>query len=161
MYKKDEPFWRTKSLSEMTRTEWESLCDGCGRCCLVKLEDEDTDEVSYTNVACRLLDEHTCQCSDYVNRTACVPDCLALTSDKLSTINWLPPTCAYRLVDEGRDLFWWHPLVSGDLQSVHAAGISVRGRTVSENQVSQDDIADLIVPWPLYEYRVLDDDEPD
>lgn len=161
MYKNNEPFWRNKSLSDMTQAEWESLCDGCGRCCLLKLQDDDTEEVSYTNVACKLLDGHTCQCSDYANRTSRVPDCLALTSDRLCDIDWLPPTCAYRLIDEGRDLYWWHPLVSGDAQSVHAAGVSVRGRTVSENDVTKDDLFDTIVAWPLYDYRDDGLSEPD
>ncbi len=161
MYKKDEPFWRTKSLSQMTQAEWESLCDGCGRCCLVKLEDEDTDEVAYTNVACRLFDDNTCRCIDYANRTSKVSDCLALTSDKLAEISWLPPTCAYRLIDEGRELYWWHPLVSGDLQTVHVAGVSVRGRTVSEQAVTQDELFDSVVPWPLYEYSADESSEPD
>jgi uncharacterized protein len=143
------PFWKTKSLAEMSRAEWESLCDGCARCCLMKLEDEDTAELWYTNVACALLDSKSCRCSDYANRSTLMPDCVTLTLDELERISWLPPTCAYRLVDEGRDLYWWHPLVSGDPESVHAAGISVRGRTVREQDVPEHFLEDHIVDWPL------------
>ena len=142
------PFWRSKTLGEMSRAEWESLCDGCGRCCLHKLRNEDTQELIWTDVACRLLDTSTCQCSDYANRKARVPDCVKLTPKKLATIDWLPPSCAYRLVAEGRDLYWWHPLVSGDPETVHAAGISVRGRVVSEGSVPEADVEERIVAWP-------------
>src|ERR1700710_2060199 len=106
------PFWKTTPLEQMTLAEWESLCDGCGRCCLHKLRDEDTDELSFTNVACRLLDLNTCQCRNYERRRDQVPDCVSLTPRALREIDWLPPSCAYRLIAEGRDLFWWHPLVS-------------------------------------------------
>ena len=140
------PFWRRKTLSEMSDAEWESLCDGCGRCCLVKLEDADSGAIDYTNVACRLLDQKTCRCKHYAKRTAIVDDCAVLTAATLPSLSWLPPTCAYRLLDEGHDLYWWHPLVSGDLDTVHAAGISVRGRTVGENQAG--DYEDHIVTWP-------------
>jgi uncharacterized cysteine cluster protein YcgN (CxxCxxCC family) len=142
------PFWRTKSLAEMTPAEWESLCDGCGRCCLNKLEYEDTGEIEWTDVACRLFDDATCRCRDYPNRHDRVPDCLALTAENVSALSWLPPTCAYRLVAEGSDLYWWHPLVSGDPASVHAAGISVRGRTVSEAVVPIEDLEEHVVKWP-------------
>jgi hypothetical protein len=142
------PFWRTKTLAELTAAEWESLCDGCGRCCLNKLEYEDTGEIAWTDVACRLLDEESCRCRDYKNRHARVPDCLALTAENVPRLNWLPPTCGYRLVAEGRDLYWWHPLVSGDPETVHAAGISVRGRTVSETVVPVDDFEEHLVAWP-------------
>src|SRR5215813_10617815 len=125
----DTPFWRRKSLAEMTDSEWESLCDGCGRCCLVKLEDADDPSRTYfTDVGCRLLDSKTCRCRDYPNRTAKVKDCVRLTPRNIKRIVWLPPSCAYRLLAEGRDLYWWHPLVSGDPESVHHARISVRGR---------------------------------
>ena len=140
------PFWRSKALAEMTAAEWESLCDGCGRCCLVKLEDADSGDVDYTNVACRLLDQQACRCKHYTMRTAIVDDCAVLTADAVPTLSWLPPTCAYRLLDEGAELYWWHPLVSGDPDTVHVAGISVRGRTVSENQAG--DYVDHIVTWP-------------
>jgi uncharacterized cysteine cluster protein YcgN (CxxCxxCC family) len=145
-----EPFWRTKSLAEMTDAEWESLCDGCGRCCLNKLEEEDTGRIFFTDVACRLLDDHSCRCRDYPNRADQVPDCVRLTAANVAAIAWLPPTCAYRLVAQGRDLYWWHPLVSGDPDTVHAAGVSVRGRvSASEADVSDDELEDHLVNWPL------------
>ncbi len=140
------PFWREKPLGAMTRAEWESLCDGCGRCCLHKLRDDDTDAIAFTNIACRLLDAQACRCKDYANRRKRVPDCVRLTPTRVAAIDWLPPTCAYRLVAEGRDLAWWHPLVSGRAESVHEAGISVRGRTVSEREAG--DFQDHVVAWP-------------
>jgi hypothetical protein len=130
----------------MTRAEWESLCDGCGRCCLHKLRHEDTNEVSFTNVACRLLDTESCRCTDYVHRTKRVPDCVTLTPAEVREIDWLPPTCAYRLLAEEKPLAWWHPLVSGDPETVHRAGISVRGRCVSERQAGP--LEHHIVDWP-------------
>jgi uncharacterized protein len=126
------PFWRAKTLEELNSTEWEQLCDGCGRCCLVKLEDEDTGAVHLTRLACRLLDTGSCRCSNYDNRHALMPDCVAIDPGKVRTLTWLPPTCGYRLIGEGRDLYWWHPLVSGDPNTVHEAGVSVRGWAVSE-----------------------------
>jgi uncharacterized protein len=133
-----EPFWKTKSLEEMSASEWESLCDGCGKCCLSKLEDEDTGDIYFTSVGCRLFDAGTCRCRDYPNRLAVVQDCVGLTPANVRTIAWLPGTCAYRLVAEGRDLFDWHPLVSGDPDSVHRAGISMRGRvTASEAEMGE------------------------
>jgi uncharacterized cysteine cluster protein YcgN (CxxCxxCC family) len=124
----DEPFWKTKSLAEMTPGEWESLCDGCGKCCLCKLEDIDTGEIHWTSVACRLFDPALCRCRDYAHRQEKVPDCIRLSPENVGTISWLPSTCAYRVLAEGGELAWWHPLVSGDPRSVHRAGISVRGR---------------------------------
>lgn len=143
-----EPFWRTKRLAEMDAAEWESLCDGCARCCLNKLEEEDTGEVFWTNVACRLLDGETCRCRDYDRRFAEVADCLSLTPDSVAALTWLPPTCGYRLVAEGRDLYWWHPLVSGDPETVHQAGISVRGRSISEEGIAVEELEAFIVDWP-------------
>ncbi|ESR22774.1 YcgN family cysteine cluster protein [Lutibaculum baratangense] len=143
------PFWKTKRLGDMTRAEWESLCDGCGRCCLLKLEDEDTGEIYATDVACRLLDEGTCRCTDYENRQAVIPSCVKLTPQRLDELSWLPPSCAYRRLQEGADLPWWHPLVSGTAESVHLAGMSVRGRTVREADVPEEDLEDRIVDWPL------------
>ncbi len=142
------PFWRAKSLAEMTPQEWESLCDGCGRCCLNKLEYEDTGQIEWTDVACRLFDDKTCRCRDYPHRHDVVPDCLALTPQNVPTLSWLPMSCAYRLVAEGRDLYWWHPLVSGDPETVHTAGVSARGRTVSERRVKLEDFEDHVVAWP-------------
>lgn len=144
-----EPFWKHKSLTDMTRDEWESLCDGCGRCCLHKLEDVDTGKVHYTRVACRLLDLQSCRCRDYARRTARVPDCEVLSPDRLASLAWLPATCAYRLVAEGADLPSWHPLVSGDPDSVHKAGISVRAMAVSEIEV--DDLEEYLLERSLAE----------
>ncbi len=140
------PFWKRKSLKEMDLDEWDSLCDGCARCCLHKLEEEDTGEIYYTNVACSLLNVASCRCKDYVNRTLLINDCVELTATNLSGLKWLPPTCAYRLLYEGKDLYWWHPLVSGDPATVHTAGISVRGRAVPEEDAA--DLEDHIVDWP-------------
>jgi uncharacterized cysteine cluster protein YcgN (CxxCxxCC family) len=131
----DSPFWKQKTLEQMTSEEWESLCDGCGRCCLIKLEDEDTGEIVHTRAACKLLNLHSCRCMDYAGRFGKVPDCVSLTPEGARDLNWLPETCAYRLVARGEDLAWWHPLVSGDADTVHQAGVSVRGIAVSEKRV--------------------------
>lgn len=145
------PFWKRKSLEQMTKSEWESVCDGCGKCCLVKLEDADDSARTYfTAVGCRLLDGDTCSCRNYANRTAEVHDCVRLTPRNIKKIVWLPPTCGYRLLAQGKDLYWWHPLVSGDPETVHQAGISVRGRVqASEEDVPDDQLEDWIVSWPL------------
>jgi hypothetical protein len=143
-----EPFWRTVPMEKMSAEQWESLCDGCARCCLNKLQYEDTGEIAWTDVACRLLDGDTCRCGDYAHRHSQVADCVALTPESVRTLPWLPPTCGYRLVAEGRDLYWWHPLVSGDPETVHAAGISVRGRTVSEAGMPVEGLDDHVVLWP-------------
>jgi len=150
MVNDEVPFWKRKSLEKMTDSEWESLCDGCGRCCLVKLEDaDDAARTYFTDVGCRLLDGDTCRCQDYPHRTKKVPDCVRLTPRNVRKIVWLPPTCGYRLVAEERDLYWWHPLVSGDPQSVHAAGVSVRARVFSdEDALPEDKLSDHIVAWP-------------
>ena len=139
------PFWKAKALSELTPAEWESLCDGCGKCCLNKLINDD-DDLFFTDVACRLLDLETCQCRNYSERRKHVPDCQVLTADNILEIKWLPSTCAYRLLAEGGELPGWHPLVSGDPESVHKAGISVRGRCFSEDDVL--DLENRIVEWP-------------
>jgi uncharacterized protein len=146
----EAPFWRRKSLADMSEAEWESLCDGCGRCCLAKLEDEDTGRIYFTDVGCRLLDGDSCRCRNYADRTREVDDCVQLRPDNVGKITWLPPTCAYRLLSEGKDLYWWHPLVSGDPASVHAAGVSVRGRVgASEEDVPDAELEDRIVTWPV------------
>lgn len=143
------PFWKTKRLSEMSAAEWESLCDGCGRCCLNKLIEEGTNRTVFTDVACQLLDQESCRCTDYKNRARKVKDCVQLTPRNLRRIRWLPPTCGYRLVAEGRDLYWWHPLVSGTAETVHTAGVSVRGRVgASETQVPDSELEKWIVSWP-------------
>jgi uncharacterized cysteine cluster protein YcgN (CxxCxxCC family) len=141
------PFWNTKTLEEMTPEEWESLCDGCGRCCLHKLEDIDTGMYFYTNVACRLLDQETCRCKDYPHRISLVKDCLVLSPAGREHYHWLPTTCAYRRLANGMDLEWWHPLVSGNPVTVHQAGFSVRSRTVSENDVCKEQLEDHIISW--------------
>ncbi|SDJ67794.1 hypothetical protein SAMN05216212_0664 [Microbulbifer yueqingensis] len=142
-----QPFWQRKTLAEMSDSEWESLCDGCGRCCLHRLEDADTGEIHTTNVACRLLDTHSCRCSDYPNRKREVPDCIQLRVSDLADFHWLPRTCAYRALSEGRSLEDWHPLVSGRAESVHEAGISVQDCVVSEDLVHPDDFEEHIVTW--------------
>ena len=141
------PFWKTKSLSDMSRAEWESLCDSCGRCCLNKLEDEDTGRYLYTRAACKLLDLQTCRCTDYANRQAKVPDCVALTPENVGSLGWLPATCAYRLLDEGKSLPWWHPLVSGRAETVAEAGITVAGEAYSEEGITVDELVDHL--WRL------------
>ena len=143
-------FWETTPLTEMTDREWEALCDGCGKCCLNKLEDEDTEEVALTCVACRLLDDATCRCSHYENRHAFVPDCIVLRPDNLDThAYWMPATCAYRLLAEGRGLPDWHPLVSGDPGSVARAGIAMRNCTVPEYEVEEDELPDHMLEGML------------
>jgi uncharacterized cysteine cluster protein YcgN (CxxCxxCC family) len=140
-------YWKTKPLAEMTPEEWESLCDGCGRCCLHKLQDEDSGLMFYTNVVCRLLDPECCRCSNYAQRTNLVHDCLSLAPDRAARFEWLPLSCAYRRLANGLSLEWWHPLVSGDPETIHEAGISVRGRTVPESTVAREDLEDHIIHW--------------
>jgi uncharacterized cysteine cluster protein YcgN (CxxCxxCC family) len=135
-----QPFWKTMALAHMSKEQWESLCDGCGRCCLQKFSDSKTGRVTYTWVACYLLDTGTCRCTDYGHRTIRVPDCLVLTPTQIPRLRWLPKTCAYRRLSEGKDLCAWHPLVSGDSESVHRAGISVRDKAVSEVYVHPEDV---------------------
>ena len=132
-----DEFWKRKSLSEMTAAEWESLCDGCALCCLRKIEDADSSDVYFTNLACRLLDLKTCRCSDYANRARKVADCLVLSADRPETFRWLPDSCAYRRLAFGEDLPEWHPLVSGDPDGAHRAGVSVKGKARSEKQTSE------------------------
>lgn len=142
-------FWETKSLDQMSEAEWEALCDGCGKCCLNKLEDEDSGEVALTRVACRLLDDATCRCAQYDIRHQFVPDCIVLKPSNIeSHLYWMPQTCAYRLLHEGRGLADWHPLVSGTPDTVHEAGVSMRGRTVSEFEVADEDWEDHIIEEP-------------
>lgn len=144
-------FWDEKTLEEMSPEEWEALCDGCGRCCLMKLEDEDTGEIFTSDVHCQLLDGQSCTCTDYANRIARVPDCIKLDPQNVRTISWIPKTCAYRRIADGRGLAWWHPLVSGDPQTVVAAGVSVRGRTIPENTVGPGEWEDHVADWPEWE----------
>lgn len=139
----NQPFWQSKSLQQMTEDEWESLCDGCGRCCLLKLEDDETLELHFTRVSCHLLDTDTCRCRDYPHRQSHVPECLQVRRMVEDEYHWLPESCAYRRLAEGRDLARWHPLVSGRAESVVEAGISVRGKVISEDNVHSDD-------WPAH-----------
>jgi len=141
------PFWESKTLEEMTSEEWESLCDGCAKCCLHKIEDIDSGQVYFTNVACRLLDLNTCRCQDYAHRTSRVPDCMSLTPGVLNEISWLPVTCAYRRLVEGKGLAWWHPLVSGDPNTVHQADISVCGKAIPERKINLSKLEDWVVDW--------------
>ena len=133
-------FWTQVALQDMTPQQWESLCDGCGKCCLHKLEDEETDELFFTSVACRHLNLETCRCSVYDERLKHVPDCVTLRPDNLDELVYLPSTCAYRLIYEGQELPAWHPLLSGDQNSVHAAHVSVRGKVISEEQINEEDL---------------------
>ena len=142
-----EQFWLTKSLAEMTLEEWESLCDGCARCCLYKVQYRDTGEVYYTNVACRLLDSRRCRCTSYEQRTRLVPHCLVLTPAKAGELQRLPTTCAYHRLAVGVGLEWWHPLVSGDPNTVYKAGISVHGKVVPEQCVDLDHLEEYIFYW--------------
>ena len=142
----EEPYWEKKTLEQMTREEWESLCDGCAKCCLHKLEDIETGELAFTNVACRLLDINACSCSNYKRRSELVPDCVVLKPNNVAKLYWMPSTCAYRLLAEGKKLPSWHPLITGDPNSVHRAGISVRGRCINESHAG-----------PL-EHHVLDEE---
>lgn len=143
----ERPFWQRKTLAEMDELEWESLCDGCGRCCLVKLEDEDTGEIFFTNVACRLFDAEQCRCQQYSQRHKEVADCLSIRPMQPLLLAALPVTCAYRRLAEGRGLADWHPLVSGDPESIHAAGISMHGLVQPESTVNPDDLEDYIIEF--------------
>jgi len=142
-------FWENVALNKMTPQEWEALCDGCGKCCLNKLEDEDTGHVALTRVACRLLDDATCHCSQYDIRKQLVPECIVMTPTNLDThAYWMPDTCAYRLLWQGRTLFDWHPLISGDPETVHQAGVTLRNQTVPEFEIPQDEWEDYIIEEP-------------
>lgn len=143
-------FWERQTLKSMTPQEWEALCDGCGKCCLNKLEDADTGEIAFTRVACRLLDDESCRCGNYEIRKSLVPECVVLSPGNLGKIAyWMPSTCAYRLLHEGKPLHDWHPLISGDPDSVHRAGESVRGWTVPEFEIPEEDWEDYIIEGEL------------
>ena len=142
-----EPFWKTKTLEEPSSEEWEALCDGCARCCQVKLEDEDTGQIGFTSAVCDLLDIDRCRCTDYPARHVRVPDCIEFDGSMIAQMPWLPDTCAYRLRAEGKDLQWWHPLVSGSPDSVHEAGISVRAFGVPESAVPEEALQDMVIRW--------------
>lgn len=140
-------FWKTKKLAEMTTEEWESLCDNCGKCCLHKLEDEDTGQIAFTSVACRLIDLNTCRCTHYDERTRLVPECLDLKQHDFVEYHWLPSTCAYRLLNEGKELPQWHPLLTGERQSTGETGMSISSYAIKESDVDEDDLEDYILDW--------------
>ena len=142
-----KPFWETKSLDHMTPDEWESLCDGCGKCCVIKLEDVDNGEIHYTDIGCRLLDPTTCRCKDYDKRKQHVPDCVQLSPERLESLPWMPQSCAYRLLHEGKPLPRWHPLVTGDPESTHKAGQSVLGQIFPEDDIEEEDYPEHIRDW--------------
>lgn len=145
----DIPFWQRKRLEDMTASEWESLCDGCGKCCLEKLEDDQTGDVYYTDLSCSQMDTATCQCRSYENRQQVVPGCTVLTPDNIHQFHWLPTTCAYRTLAEDRPLPDWHPLRSGDPDSVHEAGVSVAHRVMPASEVPEQDWEEHIIHWVL------------
>ena len=140
------PWWETTALGDMDDSQWESLCDGCAKCCLVKLEDYDSGEIYYTNVSCQLLDTESCRCADYAGRHRLVDDCIKLDRHNVKTLQWLPQSCSYRLLAEGKPLPDWHHLRTGDREMVHNYGASLRGRVISELDVN-DDIEDHIIKW--------------
>lgn len=135
-------------MTDFSKSEWESLCDGCGKCCCIRLEDEDNGDIYITDVTCKLFNPETCQCSDYPKRSIHVPDCVTLTPDNVHQLHWMPRTCAYRLVSEGKDLPDYHHLISGDRNSIHEAGMSVQNAVISELAVKEDDHPHRIVIWP-------------
>ena len=142
------PFWQHKSLLEMNHDEWESICDGCAKCCLTQLQDEDTQQLVFTDVACDLLNNNTCQCSDYANRSTRVPTCMTMNKSNVQyAAEFAPPSCAYRLLLEDKSLPDWHHLVSGERNTVHTSGNSVRQRVRFARDIQIDDIQDYIVDW--------------
>ena len=145
MDKRNEKIWEKRRLDGLSDKDWEALCDGCGHCCMAKFEDEDTGEILYTDVACRLFDDASCRCTDYPHRTQQIADCLNIRSFEHAQYKWLPESCAYRLLHEGKALFDWHPLISGYVESVFQAGISVRGKCIPENKVPENEIVDHII----------------
>jgi hypothetical protein len=145
----ERKFWERKSLEQLSPSEWELLCDGCARCCLYKLSDTDTGEVEYTNIACKLLDLDRCLCTDYSNREARMPTCVKVTPELVHSVNWLPATCSYRLIAEGKPLFWWHPLVCGNKIMIHRVGISIKAIAEHETDELMDELEDHVMDIPL------------
>ncbi len=141
-----DQFWQHKTLVQMTESEWESLCDGCGKCCLNKLIDDETEKLHFTNVACKLLNTKSCRCKKYEQRFKLVPDCVKVSLEDIDQFHWLPKTCAYRLLVEGKSLPEWHPLLTGNQSAMHAGGFSIRGKVVSE--LAAGDLEDHVVDWP-------------
>lgn len=143
-------FWKNKSLFEMSHQEWESICDGCGKCCLQQLQDEDTGELVFTDVACDLFEQQSCRCTDYENRSQKVPNCMTMNKDNVfECAEFAPPSCSYRLLLQGDDLPEWHHLVSGDADMIHQTGNSVSGKVRLQREIDQNEIEDYIVEWPL------------
>ena len=140
-------FWETKNLIDMNENEWESLCDKCGKCCVIKLEDFDTQQVHYTNVSCKLLCEKSASCKDYENRKSIIPDCITLSPDNLKDLKWMPETCAYKLLNEGKNLPYWHPLLSGNDKEIVKSGNSVKNRVTNENEIKIKNLPDYIFNW--------------
>jgi uncharacterized cysteine cluster protein YcgN (CxxCxxCC family) len=147
MKSKPAPFWKTKTFEEMTPEEWESLCDGCARCCLYKIEDEESEEIIFTNIACRYLDMKRCRCTVYPQRSQKMPTCVTLSPDNLCELFWLPNSCAYKLLADGKKLEWWHPLVSGDLETVRLADISIYGKAIAEQNIDMGKLEEHGVDW--------------
>jgi hypothetical protein len=147
MQDQSDAFWKKIALQDMSVEQWESLCDGCAKCCLIKLQDEETDEVAYTNVVCRYMDENSCRCTEYQERNRLVPNCVWLKPEMVEEFFWLPETCAYRLVAEKTDLPAWHYLISGSRETVHEAEASVKHKSINESHVHEDDLEDYIVHW--------------
>lgn len=144
---KKTPYWKTKNLAEMSKSEWEDICDGCGKCCCIRLEDEDTAAIYITDVVCHLFDKKDCRCSDYANRSKKVPDCVTLTPDNVASLTWMPKTCAYRLLSEGQDLPPYHHLITGSRNSIHEAGMSVQHAVISETLIAEDELPRRLVIW--------------
>jgi len=143
----ERQFWQIKTLDEMSAAEWESRCDRCGKCCLVRLQDIDSGDYFTTKACCDLLDVETSRCTRYFKRHDLVTDCVKLSYANINNLEWMPTTCAYRLLAEGKELYDWHPLVSGDIDSVHKVGISVRSRVVPQDEIEEEDLPDYIVNW--------------
>ncbi|MEE9272569.1 MAG: YcgN family cysteine cluster protein [Robiginitomaculum sp.] len=143
-----QPFWKTKTLGEMSNSEWESLCDGCGKCCCLRMEDEDTGAIYVTDIHCKLFVSQSCQCANYKTRKTFVPDCVQLKADKIKALGWIPHTCSYRLIAEGKNLFDWHHLISGSRQTIHDVGMSVQNQTYSELDIPEKEHIQHIVIWP-------------
>lgn len=141
-------FWENKTLSQMSQQEWESLCDGCGKCCLNKIIDDDTEELHFTNVACHLLHTKSCRCKKYEQRFELVKDCVKVSLEDIDQFHWLPASCAYRLLVEEKPLPEWHPLITGSQSAMHKAGCSIRGKIISETAINPDNLEDYIVTWP-------------
>ncbi|PHS17522.1 MAG: hypothetical protein COA86_09525 [Kangiella sp.] len=152
---KQDRFWETIPFDQLDQKQWESLCDGCGQCCAHKLQDDETEEVFLTNVVCQYLDHQTCHCSVYENRHQYVPDCIKITPENAKTLNWIPETCAYRLVANGKPLPEWHPLVVGDRASTKQANMTILNKVISEEDVEMDDLEDYLVEDDYFSHLLV------